>query len=265
MDVIFTDLDGTLLDRETYGWEAAGPALDRLRRQGVPWLFVTSKTRAEVELWRRRLGNEHPFIVENGGAAFVPLGYFAFPFPGAKRLGAFEAVEWGTPYEQLVAHLQTASRVSQCRVRGFHQMTPEEVAELCELPLHQAVLAKEREYDEPFLVLDAARSDSLAAAIADQGCRSTRGGRFWHILGAGDKGRAVDSLTALFARANGSIRTIGLGDGLNDASFLDVVSIPVLIRSAQVEELKLKVPRGVVTERPGPEGWNDAVLALIGG
>ena len=78
MDVIFTDLDGTLLDRETYTWEAARPALDRVKRQGIPWVLVTSKTRGEVEFWRRCLGNEHPFIVENGGAVFVPAGYFPF-------------------------------------------------------------------------------------------------------------------------------------------------------------------------------------------
>ena len=36
MDVLFTDLDGTLLDRDTYSWEAARPALDRLIQKGIP-------------------------------------------------------------------------------------------------------------------------------------------------------------------------------------------------------------------------------------
>jgi mannosyl-3-phosphoglycerate phosphatase len=264
MDAIFTDLDGTLLDRDTYGWEAARPALDRLRRQGVPWVLVTSKTRAEVEFLRRRLENEHPFIVENGGAAFVPLGYFPFDVSGAKRRSSYEVIEWGTPYQRLVADLQRASQSSQCRVRGFHEMTPEDVARLCDLPLRQAVLAKEREYDEPFVVLDPDRAGALAAAIEDLGRRSTRGGRFWHILGASDKALAVEAISALFARWNPPVRSIGLGDGLNDASFLNVVDAPVIIRSAQAAELKRRVPRGVVTERPGPEGWNEAVLALIG-
>lgn len=264
MDIIFTDLDGTLLDRDTYSWEAARPALDRLRRQGVPWFLVTSKTRAEVEFLRRSLDHEHPFIVENGGAVFVPLGYFPFAVRGGKRRNSYEVIELGMPYNRLVADLRRASQTSHCRVRGFHEMTPEEVARLCDLPLQQAVLAKEREYDEPFVVLDQHRADVLAAAIEELGCRSTRGGRFWHILGGSDKARAVEALSALFAQWNPPVRTIGLGDGLNDASFLNVVAAPVLIRSAQAEELKARVPRGVVTERPGPEGWNEAVLALIG-
>ncbi len=264
MDLIFTDLDGTLLDRDTYSWEAARQALDRLRRQGVPWVLVTSKTRAEVEFWRRCLQNEHPFIVENGGAAFVPLGYFPRAVRGGKRRDSYEAIEWGTPYEELVADLQRASQTSQCRVRGFHEMTPEEVARVCDLPLEQAVLSRQREYDEPFLILDPNRAGALAAAIEDQGRRWTRGGRFWHILGANDKARAVEALSALFKRGNAPLRTIGLGDGLNDASFLNAVAVPVLIRSPQVAELKAMVPRGLVTDRPGPEGWNEAVLALIG-
>lgn len=265
MDLIFTDLDGTLLDRDTYSWQEAAPAIDRLRKQAIPWIPVSSKTRTEVEFWRARLRNEHPFIVENGGAAFVPLGYFPFDIPGSKRRDSYVVIEWGTPYEALVADLRKASERSQCRIRGFHEMSPDEVALRCGLPPEQAVLAKQREYDEPFLVLDLDRAGALAAAIEDLGRQCTRGGRFWHITGANDKALAVKSLCALFERGHGPVRTIGLGDGLNDASFLNIVSAPVLILSPQIEELKACVPMGRVTERRAPAGWNDAVLALTSG
>ena len=143
-------------------------------------------------------------------------------------------------------------------------MTPREVATLCELPLEQAVLAKQREYDEPFVILDRDRAGALTAAIEEHGRQWTRGGRFWHILGANDKALAVEALSALFEQGNAPVRTIGLGDGLNDASFLNVVAVPVLIRSPQTAELKARVPLALVTDRPGPEGWNEAVLALFG-
>src|SRR5262245_50293684 len=60
MWLVFTDLDGTLLDADTYSYEAASPALERLRERGTPLVMVTSKTRAEVELWRWRLSNRDP-------------------------------------------------------------------------------------------------------------------------------------------------------------------------------------------------------------
>src|SRR5690554_8055371 len=33
--IVFTDLDGTLLDHDSYGWRAAKPAMARLRLNGI--------------------------------------------------------------------------------------------------------------------------------------------------------------------------------------------------------------------------------------
>ena len=55
--VIFTDLDGTLLDHDTYEWKEAEPALDLCKKLGVPVVFVSSKTRAEIEVLRRQDGH----------------------------------------------------------------------------------------------------------------------------------------------------------------------------------------------------------------
>jgi mannosyl-3-phosphoglycerate phosphatase len=263
MDLVFTDLDGSLLHPETYSWQAARPAIERLKRRGIPWILVTSKTRAEVEFWRGRLEHQHPFIVENGGAAFVPRGYFPRAIPGARELESYQVIEWGTPYEALVADLGTCSERSRCRVWGFHDMTAHEVAAACDFPLEQAVLAKERQYDEPFLIRDPELARELACAIEELGRRWTKGGRFWHILGTNDKAAAVLALSALFQQYYGPVRTIGLGDAANDVPFLGAVNVPVLIRSSQARNLKACVPGGILTRRAGPEGWNDAVLTLI--
>ena len=244
MHLVFTDLDGSLLDHETYSWEAARPALERLKELGVPWMMVTSKTRAEVEVLRRAIGNAHPYIVENGGAAIFPGG---------------PVLQWGAVYGELVESLRKASQASGCQVRGFHEMTVAEVAQRCGLSMEQAALAKQREYDEPFVVMDAGRVEELAAAIEADGRRVTRGGRFWHILGDGDKALAVRAVADTFGPAT----TIGLGDSLNDAGFLNVVDRAVLIRSAHSPELAQAVPRGVLTDLPGPAGWNAAVLGLF--
>ena len=74
--VVFTDLDGTLLDHHSYSWAAAEEALKELERRRVPLVLVTSKTRAEVEALQRKLGSVQPFVTENGGGIFIPHGYF---------------------------------------------------------------------------------------------------------------------------------------------------------------------------------------------
>lgn len=262
MHIIFTDLDGTLLDHDTYSWRRAEAALAYLRELSIPVVFVTSKTRGEVEYWRGAIANQHPFIVENGGAAYIPAGYFPGPAPGAKR-GDYHVVEWGTPHSQLVADLREAALSTRCPITAFHELTVEEVADLCELPFEQALLASKREYDEPFLVLDEERVPALLAAIESLGRRWTRGGRFWHILGANDKEVAVRALTTLFEQNYGDVTTTGFGDGLNDVDFLRSTARPVIVRSAQAEAVSAQVPDAMVTASAGPEGWSEAVFSLF--
>ena len=70
--LVVTDLDGTLLDHETYSYAEAAPALAELRRRGIPLVLASSKTRAEMELLHAELGLSDPFICENGAAICTP-------------------------------------------------------------------------------------------------------------------------------------------------------------------------------------------------
>jgi mannosyl-3-phosphoglycerate phosphatase len=267
--IVFTDLDGTLLDHDTYSWEPARPALERLRASGIPCVFVSSKTRAEVEHWRHEMGITHPFIVENGAALVIPQGYFPAPIPGGVVRNGAVTIEWGTAYAVLVDALKLAAARTNCRVRAFSEMSVAEVVRACALPEDQARLAKIRKYDEPFIVLDPARAASLRTAIEAQGFHWTSGGRFEHITGDNDKGRAVRALLELYGRAHCGVVSVGLGDSLNDIPLLTSVTIPVVMPSPQsaehsAEMLRL-VPHATVAGSPGPEGWNRAVLSLLAG
>jgi mannosyl-3-phosphoglycerate phosphatase len=261
--VIISDLDGTLLDHETYSSDAAQPALDRLRDAGIPLVFCTSKTRAELEPLRRALDNEHPFIVENGGGVFVPSGYFPFEIDNAERRGPFEVFTLGDRYPDLVAALRRASADSGVAVRAFADMSDDEVARETGLSTPMAHAARQREFDEPFLILEADREPDLLDAIGRTGKRWTRGGRFHHILGASDKARAVHVLLGLYRRLNAAVRSVGVGDAPNDAPFLNVVDVPILVRSPRVDSLRALVPRGTITPLDGPAGWNAAVLDVL--
>jgi mannosyl-3-phosphoglycerate phosphatase len=76
--IIFTDLDGTLLDYSTYSFEKALPALQLLKEKDIPLIICSSKTKKEIEYYRKKLDNHHSFISENGGGIFIPKGYFGF-------------------------------------------------------------------------------------------------------------------------------------------------------------------------------------------
>ena len=262
MDVVFTDLDGTLLDHSTYSFAEAQPALDLLKSKSIPIVICTSKTRSEVEYWRGLLANNHPFIVENGGAAFIPANYFHFAIPTSVPRGHYSMLQLGTPYGDLVQSLREAAEESRCEVLGFSQMSVAEVARNCQMSPDEAALAKEREFDEPFLILEQDRPAELLTAIERRGRRWTRGGRFHHILGENDKAAAVRLLLDLYRNVEPNVRSIGLGDGLNDAQFLNTVDIPILIRTSWLDRLQALVPRGRPTRSPGPRGWCQAILEL---
>lgn len=261
MLIIITDMDGTLLD-EHYSYDAALPALGMLRDLGIPLIFCTSKTRAEVEIFREQIGVLHPFIVENGGALYVPENYFPQEIQSPVRRDGYAVIEIGSPYWELVETLREASTVSGCEVRGFHQMSAEEISRRYNLPLRAADAAKRREYDEPFEILSGDER-RLLSAIEERKKRWTQGGRFYHIIGANDKAHCVNLLCHFFVRAYEDVTVVGLGDGLNDTAFLKSVHVPIVLDSPAAPALKKAVPHSRLFPG-GPKGWNEAVLDVIG-
>ena len=126
----FSDLDGTLLDAETFAWESARPGLDALHRRGIPLVFTSSKTRPELEAWRQRLGNTDPFISENGGALYLPADWTPMPDRADPVGGGLVRVEIGVPLNRLRVALREISAELGVALRGFGDMPRSEVAEL---------------------------------------------------------------------------------------------------------------------------------------
>ncbi len=259
--IIFTDLDGTLLHPLTYSYEAAQPALERIRRKNIPLVFVSSKTRAEIEALRTRLDNRHPFISENGAGIFIPEGYF----PGAEAeafVAGYRVISHGTPYAEIRRRFGALRDRTGIPVRGFGDMTAEEVAGLTGLSVEEAMLARQRDFGEPFVFTRDVDERFLRAIEAD-GLFWTQG-RLFHIMGNHDKGRAVSLLRSRFERQRGPVVAGGLGDGLNDLPMLLAVDRPVLVgKEDGSHDARITVPGLRKTMEPGPAGWNEAVLELL--
>ena len=262
--VVFSDLDGTLLDHGTYSFEPARPALEALAEAGTPLVLCTSKTRAETERWRTSLGNAHPFIVENGGAVCVPDGYFpAGPAFDGREAGC-GIIAFGRPYAELRRALEDIRAATGLPLRGFGDMSVGEIADRCGFALGDAALAAERGWDEPFVGVDAAGLPSVVREAEALGLSVVSGGRFHHLVGGSDKGRAVRALSDLYAASLGPVRTVGLGDSPNDEPMLRAVDVPVLVRRPDGGVIDLPgLPGLVVAPYAGPEGWREAVLGLL--
>ena len=262
MKVIFSDLDGSLLDADTYCFDSALPALRLIREKAIPIVFVSSKTRSEVEMWRQRLQNEHPFVVENGGAIYIPDGYFPFDIPGDTQDG-YRVISLGKTYGAVRKQFVDLRERFGINVRGFGDMSVDEVASLTGLTRDEAELAKNRDFTEPFVFPDGPDGRFLQAVEGEK-LRWTQG-QFFHLMGDHHKGRAVDRLRALYERGYGAaIFTIGIGDSLNDLPFLLAVDQPVLIRKKTGKyDARIEIPGLVRTRVAGAAGWCEAVKELL--
>ena len=248
--VVFTDLDGTLLDHEDYSYAPALPALARLKAAGVPLVLATSKTAAEVaELHRVLALGGTPAIVENGAGLFEPAGAQSGQTDDYDALLSAVAGlpdEIGTPF------------------LGFGQMSAAQVAEVTGLDPESAARAKARAYSEPGEWRGSdAQLEVFCHALAAQGISARRGGRFLTLSFGRTK---ADAMAEVAARLGAEV-TVALGDAPNDVEMLETADFGVIVHNpcaAPLPELAGEA-RGTIrrTGLAGPVGWNIAVLEIL--
>jgi mannosyl-3-phosphoglycerate phosphatase len=232
-------------------------------------VLCSSKTRAEIEQWKNRIDNSHPFISENGGGIFIPHAYFPADdlqsvWPRVELVKGYAVLVLGTPYTILRETLEELRR-DGFEVTGFGDMDAEGVAEITGLTLEEAELSEMREFDEPFVFSgERTRLEALAAAIQNKGLQCIAGGRLFHLTGDNDKGKAVEILMDLYRKKFDTIITLALGDSPNDLPMLERVDHPILVRNHEGEhDSRIMVPNLIKVDGIGPEGWSKAVINFI--
>ncbi|WP_457549626.1 HAD-IIB family hydrolase [Archaeoglobus sp.] len=247
--VIFTDLDGTLLN-ENYRCDRA---LELIKDLNVPIVFVSAKTRFEQEVFRRMLGIVDPFVVEDGSAVYLPKNYFGRRV-GVERDG-YEALILGVDREVIIRHL--LSLKDRHYIKSYAFMSVEEIAEVTGLSLEMAELAKRREFSETIVEADGEVIDYLQKFFNVQ-----IGGKFIHVYGKGaDKGKAVRLLTKFYKDLYGEVVTIGIGNSYTDIPMLKEVDIPAVVRNRDGwidVDFEVYKAEGVATD-----GWIEVVKKFV--
>ncbi|WP_239491610.1 mannosyl-3-phosphoglycerate phosphatase [Luteitalea sp. TBR-22] len=261
MRLIFTDLDGTLLDHHTYSAEPAREALEACRVAGVPVVPCSSKTFAEMRALARALAlAPAPLLVENGSMVWFPRDWPAVPTAALPTDDGWQVV-LGTRADLLRDVLERVAATVGGRLRPIADMPVEEVVSRTGLSPATAALAMAREFSQPFLVDgDDPPLSVLDAAARVHGARVTRGGRFFHLLGPTDKGAAVAVVRATCPAGH---RALGLGDAPNDLPLLQAVDDPAVVPqpdSGLHPALVQALTSSVHAPCAGPAGWSAVVL-----
>ena len=172
----------------------------------------------------------------------------------------------GLPYARLTKELQALRKEFGLHLKGFSDMRVDEISRLTGLDPESAKLAAKREFDEPFLITgDPLQAEKVFITAAKQrGLSVTQGGRFYHLQGGNDKGRAMEMVISWYEKQHGKVTSIALGDSPNDFSMLERADYPVLVRSKRkFPLLRERIPRLSVSRGIGPSGWNTAVLEIL--
>ncbi|PYG31689.1 mannosyl-3-phosphoglycerate phosphatase [Pelagimonas varians] len=248
--IVFTDLDGTLIDHDTYDWSPAQPALSALKGMSAGVVLASSKTAAEIIPLRQTLGlHQWPAIVENGAGILSPNG---------------AETQDASQYNELLSILTKIPPALRDLFRGFGACSPEQVIDMTGLTAKAAQLAKQRMFSEPGLWLgtDMQKAEFLKILTA-QGVTAQQGGRFLSLSFGTNK---VDQMRRIIETYRPK-HTIALGDAPNDVKMLEHAEFGVVIANPHRSPLPPLTGEEdghiLRTKASGPMGWNMAIHDLL--
>ena len=223
----------------------AVPGLDEftaaLDHRGIPTVWLTSRTRLQMDAPRRKLAHTHPFIAEDGSGVFLPEGYFHLrpqttaPRPRdtpTVRLGRFTCLPVAEQQPAAAEALETLAAETGVSVVSLRSLPPRELAQNTNLPPREAELARQRDFDELFFFAGASPHDieNFQAAGRARNIQLRQRGILWSLSIGASVRRCVSELSKLYDRALRShARTIGIATPGQEATLFAACDRSILL------------------------------------
>jgi mannosyl-3-phosphoglycerate phosphatase len=200
--IVFCDVDSLL---PVHGKMA--PGFDEfsaeLEQAAIPIVWVTDRTRLQIDDPLRRLGHTHPFIAEGGCGGYLPEGYFHLRPAKTVRLGRFTCLPVAEPQPAAAEALEELSAETSVAVVPLRSLSPRELAQNSGLPAGQAELARHPDFDEPFFFAGAGEADvrRFTAESANRHWQLRQRGALWSLAVGANLKQCVKELSKLYTRA----------------------------------------------------------------
>jgi mannosyl-3-phosphoglycerate synthase len=191
------------------GFDEFTAALDHV---GIPAVWLTSRSRLQIDEPRRKLGHAHPFVAEDGCAVYLPKDYFhlrpdssanRFGNGSTLRLGRFTVIPVANALPAASDALQTLSEDTEVPIVALRSLSSRELAQNTGLPRREAELARQRDFDELFFFAGAsqAQTDLFLAEGRKRGMEFRQDGVIWTAAIGASIQRCIAALTKLYDRA----------------------------------------------------------------
>jgi mannosyl-3-phosphoglycerate phosphatase len=184
-----------------------------LAHANVPFIWSTSRTRAQMDEPLRKLHHAHPFIAEGGSAVYLPTDYFHLRGEKSERRGRFLCIPVAQSQPAAAEALESLSEATGVSVVPLRSLSPRELAQNSGLPQREAELARQRDFDELFFFAGA--SDGDIQRFLEEGRKRKLQlrpqGMVWSLAVGASVSQCIRHLTKLFDRAlHGHAPSIGL-------------------------------------------------------
>ncbi len=267
--IIFTDLDGSLLELESYNHTIAEEKVTELSRQGIPIIFCSSKTFAEQRYYQKFYNLSAPMIIENGAAVAIPQSYHPYfnnlPHTFIDDHLLFSFAE-GSQF--ILENIDRIRKKLDLKLFGYNDLTLSEISSITQLSEMELTRTTQRLFSETLLVGDFTSPNfkKMRQLLFEVNLQCTPGSKFYTITGiSSNKGKAINWLTHHYKQITSSqFSTIGIGDSFNDLSMLTEVDRPFLVQKPDKTWADIDIPMSAKIEKIGPFGWNEIIEHHVG-
>ena len=254
--LIFTDLDGSLLHRDTFKFEEIKEYIKQLLSKGIFIIPNTSKTEKEILEFNNELGSNLPYISENG-SAINGLNLLNSSLPkelilSKEKNNLMKIFEKSVPInlQNKCKWLSNMDKTKQIMIFGLEDQKLE--------------MALDRKYTIPF-IFDGNKTEKkeLFKIVKKIGLVLQEGGRVINLTDKVNKAKALQVFVRFFKKNYKDVKTIAVGDNYNDLDMLKISDFPCLVFNDKFTLDEIPIKNLIITNKPSPEGWADVIKTAL--
>ena len=255
--LIFTDLDGSLLHRDTFEFGEIKDYLKQIISKGIFVIPNSSKTDKEILEFSYDLGLSLPYICENG-AAIHGLDLLNKDLPKELILSREK--------EDVINIFKNIVPINlQNKCKWLSEMDEKSQSLIFGLKDKKLKMALDRKYTIPFIFNgNKNEKNQLSKIIKKDGLYLQEGGRVINLTDRINKAKAQRVFVRFFKKHYKNVQTVAVGDNYNDMDMLKISDIPCLVFNDKFTLDEIPINNLITTNKPSPEGWADVIkMALV--
>ena len=263
--VIFTDIDGTLLDSRSPDMNKVKELVDMTLQNGIHLIFCSSKTEQEQNKIKSQVCLHEPYIVENGAAIIIPVNYFKkINLTNSKISQNNYIIETGGSAIKIRSLLKKIKDKYDIDFKGVSDLTVSELSNITKLPQDYARRMMDRKYSETVVHIDNKKFTDFVSIIEKEGLKIIPGNQYFDITLGNDKGTAVKILIDAFCKEfTNNVIFFGIGDSRNDESMLSLVDFPMLVQRFDGNWENIQLDKLQKINGIGSRGWEIALELVL--